>query len=168
MTWGIAGIIVAYAVVALLLVNVILCTGWSWHLKVVCTLAVGGLYYVTWLSIPPAVGWPTRQIPPGQFNLLGTHVQEPDKTSGAKGVIYLWVVDINHELGKRLPRAHALTFTPELHTRVTEAGNKLRKRLAQLGEVESGSAAELHDLKTAQQMMHLRFFDMPDPLFPEK
>lgn len=168
MTWGIIGLVAAYALILLLLANVVLFAGWSWKVKIASAAMVAALFYVTWQSIPPLTGWPTAQTPPRQFNLMGLHVEEPDKNTGAQGTIYLWVVDIAHEAGRRVPRAHALPFSPQLHAKVTEAGNKLRKNLPQLGEVASGTSLAAKTGMSPQHHVNLHFFDMPDPLFPEK
>jgi hypothetical protein len=53
-----------------------------------------------------------------------------------------------------------------------EAGVKLRKGLPQLGEVRDEDlgphAAPTDESRGGQMSVHIDFYDLPDPLFPEK
>ncbi len=165
MNWGLVGIIGAYLVLAILLVNLIGYTRWAGSVKAALVLSVTALYYVTYLSVPPLRGWPTSEQLPRRFNLVGVRVQEPDKIANTLGRIYLWVMDMEQALGPHVPRAYALPFTPELHAKVTQAAGKLRKNIPQLGENEDDSKAETRQAAQGPQAPRLQFYDMPDPLF---
>lgn len=171
MTLGVAGLVAAYVLVALLLAGLLIGSGWSWRIKAAMVLVVSAFYVVTYVSIPPLLGWPTDERLPERFNLVAVYVQEPDKVTGASGDIYLWITDLMAEPGAAVPRAYRLPFTPELHAKVVEAGNKLRKNLPQLGEVEELPETGMRPLDTSQmgqESLSIEFYDLPDPLFPEK
>ena len=166
--WGIVCFIAAYLLLAVMAFNVVMRSDWGLPLRLVAVLLVGALYWATMKSIPPLLGWPTTAMIAPRFNLIGVHIREPDKAGTDKGNIYLWVTDMEAGMGQYTPRAHVLPFTPELQTRVAEAGVKLRKNLPQMGE-----ASEVEDdrglgHRTGRTSVHLDFYDMPDPLFPEK
>jgi len=163
MNWGIDGIVFAYLVLALLLASLLFKTRWGWYIKSTAVVLVGILYYLTWQSYSPLIGWPTSVDLPKRFNLVGISVEEPDKTTQAKGKIYLWVTDMEQQLGRHVPRAYILPYSSALHAKVTEAGKKMRKNLPQLGEVEI-----IKDSASGKRDASIQFFDMPDPLFPEK
>ncbi|MGQ0657701.1 MAG: hypothetical protein ACT4NU_06330 [Chromatiales bacterium] len=163
MNWGIIGITFAYLVLAVLLAGLIFRTRWGWYVKTVFVVLVALFCYATFQSYAPLIGWPTSVGLPHRFNLVGVTVDEPNKTTQAKGRIYLWVTDMEQQLGRHVPRAYVLPHTPLLHTKVTDAGKKLRKNLPQLGEVEVA-----RNRTTGAKEVNIQFFDMPDPLFPEK
>ena len=70
------------------------------------------------------------------------------------------------------PRAYEVPFTRELHAKVMEARNKTRKGQAQLGEISEdpiGPDGRPQDgFRSGQRSVAIEFFDLPDPLFPEK
>ncbi|HTT07765.1 MAG TPA: hypothetical protein VMH34_03125 [Gammaproteobacteria bacterium] len=165
MYWGLAGIILSSVVLAVLALNLVLNSNWPWLVKLPGVALVGVFYWITAHSIGPLMGWATTYALPERFNLLAVQVHEPDKATSSKGSIYLWVTDLQHGRGQYLPRAYVLPFTPELHVKVTDAATKLRKNLPQLGEVEPTPAGETeYGIKAP----NISFYDMPDPLFPER
>ena len=166
---NLAAFLVGYVVIALLLVNVLLFTRWMWWIKIAALLVVAGLFTSTYRAFPDLLGWPTARGVPGRFNLMGLHIVEPDKGGTTKGNIYLWVTQMNLDGSPRVPRAFVLPFHPELQVKVAAAGTKLRKNLPQLGEIstkpfESATTEVGHNGK----MINLEFYDLPDPLFPER
>jgi len=170
-TLGIAGLIAAYVLVALLLLGLVLYSHWRWRIKALAIVIVSAFYVVTYVSFPPLLGWPVDGPLPERFNLVGVYVQEPDKVTGAQGDIYLWLTDMRAGPADSVPRAHRLAFTPQLHAKVVEAGTKLRKNLPQLGEVEpldGRGGVPLDSSQYGQRSVGLEFYDLPDPLFPEK
>jgi len=186
---GTSGLVAAYVVVALLLLVLNLNARWSWTVKALAIAMVSALYLVTYYSIPPLLGWPTDQSLPKRFNLIAVYVQEPDKASGRAGEILLWASDMAEGPRGAEPRAYRVAFTKSLHEKVQEAGNKIRKGLPQLGEVKdekvagrakaaSSAEGEQKTVDTAgksaeavaggQSSTIIEFYDLPDPLFPEK
>ncbi|MEM7543376.1 MAG: hypothetical protein AAF384_17590 [Pseudomonadota bacterium] len=169
---GQTGLVAAYVLLALLLLSINLYSKWSWRVKVTSTIAVSLFYLVTYFSIPPLLGWPTDDDMPKRFNLVAIYVQEPDKATGHPGEIYLWATDLEKGGKRQKPRAYKVPFSQELHTRVAEAGTKMRKGLPQLGEVsdaKEGPKVTPEDATQGGQIsVDIEFFDLPDPLFPEK
>ena len=138
---GTSGLVAAYVVVALLLLVLNLNARWSWTIKAIAIAVVSALYLVTYYSIPPLLGWPTDQPLPKRFLLFASYVQEPDKASGRSGQIVLWAADMIEGPHGAEPRAYRLAFSQALHSKVKEAGEKIRKNLAQIGEVRDDKAA---------------------------
>ena len=170
---GQSGLIAAYVLLALLLLILNLYTRWPWKTKAALIVLVSAFYFVSYYSFPPLLGWPTAAELPKRFNLVAIYVQEPDKTSGDEGEIFLWATDLNKGPRVSEPRAYRVPFTGELHARVVEAGNKMRKGLPQLGEVKEeedlgAGGRPTDESQGGQKSIAIEFFDLPDPLFPEK
>ena len=169
---GKSGLVAAYIIVALLLVSLNLYTRWSWRVKAALVVIVSSFYLVTYFSLPPLLGWPADETLPKRFNLVAVYVEEPDKSTGAEGEIFLWATDMAKGPRGAEPRAYRVPFSGELHQKVVEAGNKMRKGLPQLGELSEeppGSPARPTDaFRGGQDSVAIEFFDLPDPLFPEK
>lgn len=168
-TASVAGLITGFLVIGLLLLNVLFATRWMWWVKLASLLWVIALAVVTQRSMPDLLGWPTRHGLPQRFNLMGLHIVEPDKSGASRGDLFLWVTELNLDGAPRVPRAFVLPFHPELQAKLVAAGTKLRKGLPQLGEIvdtpfQSSAATLAHPDKT----LNLDFYDMPDPLFPER
>ena len=164
-SWAIGSFASAFGLLGLLLLNVLFFTRFAWWVKLAAIAMVALLCVATWRAIPNLLGWPTHSGFAPRFNLDGIHIVEPDKSGVNKGAIYLWVTGFATDTSNMVPRALVLPFSPELQLKVTAAGTKLRKNLPQLGEVLSGSGpGDSHGRKG----LDLEFFDMPDPLFPER
>ena len=155
----------AFALVAVLLANVVFFTRFAWWLKLASIAMVLGLYWSSWQAIPALLGWPATAGLPERFNLTGLHIMEPEKNGASKGAIYLWTTRFATANGEIVPRAFVVPFSPELQLKVAAAGTKLRKRMPQLGEVVPG---KLSATGHGSGAVDLNFFDMPDPLFPER
>jgi hypothetical protein len=186
---GTSGLVAAYVVVALLLLVLNLNARWSWTVKALAIVVVSALYLVTYYSIPPLLGWPTDQSLPKRFNLIAVYVQEPDKASGRTGEIVLWATDMAEGPRGGEPRAYRVPFTQALHQQVEDAANKIRKNMPQIGEVKdekdaanarasSSANGEQKKVDTAGKAAHavsgsqasaiIEFYDLPDPMYPEK
>lgn len=169
-TLSIAGLIFAYILLAVLLLGLVVYSEWSWIVKATAIILVSVFYVVSYFSFPPLLGWATKSEGlPERFRLLAAHVSEPDKITGSTGAIYLWVSDMTAGANKD-PRAFELDFDKDLHQRVVQAQAKLNKKLPQLGELlDGGKPEEIKDnTQGGQASVNIEFFDMPDPLFPEK
>lgn len=171
-TLSIAGLIIAYILLAILLLSLNLYSSWSWPVKAGAIVVVSMFYLISYFSFPPLMGWPTKsQDIPERFRLLAAHVAEPDKIAGTDGAIYLWLTDMTAGRSVKKPRAYSLPFNSDLHKKVVEAQAKLNKKLPQLGEVleDDSPAQQVKDnTQGGQVSVNLEFFDLPDPLFPEK
>lgn len=169
MTYGYTAIIAAYVLAALLLLGLLLHTRWRWPVKTTAAIAVAALYLVTWVSLPGLLGWPIERDLPRKFRLHSAHVQQPDKTTNTQGAIFLWVTDVN-DLGRAgTPRAYRIPYTPPTHEVVINAVSRMHKGMAQMGEFTGRIATGLHDpSRVGPAIAPVRFFDIPDPLFPDK
>lgn len=172
MTLGIAGLITAYVLIALLLLSINLYSNWSWRIKAGAIVITTVFYIISYLSFPPLLGWPTSQRMPERFKLIAGHVEQPDKTTNSEGGIYLWVTRVDDLTSYGPPRSYKLPYTDLLHEAVIKANAKLKKDIPQLGEItEEGSMeADIQDSSRAgvSAKNPIEFYDLPDPLFPEK
>ena len=167
-----AGLVAAFVLIAFLLVAFNLYTNFSWRIKAMLVVLVSTFYIVTYYSFPPLLGWPTDGEIPKRFNLVAIFVQEPDKATGDPGEIFLWLTDLERGPQRNEPRAYRVPFNGELHAKVVEAGTKMRKGLPQLGELVDENlgpnARPTDESRGGQRTVDIEFFDLPDPLFPEK
>lgn len=172
MTLGIAGLITAYVLVVVLLLSINLYSNWSWQIKASSIIAATILFVVTYISFPPLLGWPTSQMPPDRFRLLAVHVQHPDKITGSPGGIYLWLTRLDDLTATDQPRAYAFPYSDALHQAVVSAQAKMNKGMPQLGEVRDPDGpmkAVVEDPhRGGVESLPIQFYDMPDPMFPEK
>lgn len=171
MTLGIAGLITAYVLIALLLLSINLYSNWSWPVKAGAIVITTIFYIVSYLSFPPLLGWPTSQQMPERFKLIAAHVEQPDKVSGEEGGIYLWVTRIDDLTSYGAPRSYKLPYSNLMHEAVIKASAKLKKDIPQLGELtEGGMRVDIQDSSKAGVAVEnpIEFYDLPDPLFPEK
>jgi hypothetical protein len=157
--------IAAFAVLLLLLANVLLFTRFVWWVKGAAIALVVGLSWMSWQAMPELLGWPAHAGMPARFNVAGIQVIEPEKNGGSKGAIYLWVTGFATVHGEVIPRAFEIPFSPELQLKLAGVSTKLRKRLPQLGEEVPPNT---HQAGHGARGVDLDFFDMPDPLFPER
>ena len=70
------------------------------------------------------------------------------------------------------PRAYKLPYSDALHEKIIKANAKLSKAIPQLGEFKEPDEDNIlqleDDSRITQISMQIEFYDMPDPLFPEK
>ncbi len=171
-TWGLSGLIAAYVVIGLLLLSIHVYSNWHWQIKALATLIVSGFYVITYVSLPPLMGWPVASALPERFHLIAAHVREPDKTTGEPGELYLWVTEIAGLKQVGQPRAYKLAYSQALQTKIVSAMTKVRRGLPQLGEIaadeEPHAGAVVRRDRGGQNSVNIKFYDLPDPLFPEK
>lgn len=172
MTIGIIGITASFILLALLLLSLNLYSKWAWPIKAGMIIVTSFFYIVCYLSFPPLLGWPTTQELPRQFRVLAAEVKQPDKITGEEGRIYLWLAEIKNMSSASEPRAYALAYNEALHDKIINVNAKLDKNIAQLGESKKPDedAKEVGDDETRVGVISadLEFYDMPDPLFPDK
>ena len=170
MILGITGIITAYVLIGLLLLSINLYSKWSWQVKAFTIVITSVFYIVTYFSFPPLLGWPTTQYPPQQFRLIAAHVAQPNKETGEEGAVYLWLTEIEDMTTTGEPRAYKLDYSNELHEKIINVNTKLDKDIAQLGEFKEPDDAfnEVTEQKRGMKSVHIEFYDLPDPLFPDK
>jgi len=171
-TLSIAGLVAAYVLIALLLLSVNLYSNWSWQVKTGTVVITSAFYIVTYLSFPPLLGWPATGNPPERFRLIAAHVEQPDKITGDEGAVYLWLARIEDLSSPAPPRAYRLPYSSALHELVINVKSKLDKGIPQLGEFNETRRNLIDELRDAprsgQESVNIQFYDLPDPLFPDK
>ena len=171
MTLGISGLIAAYILLAVLLLSINLYSKWSWQLKAITIIITSVFYIVSYFSFPPLLGWPTSQKLPGHFRLLATAVHQPDKLTGEEGSIFLWLKEIEDITTRVLPRAYVLPYSSLLHEKIINVQSKIDRGIPQLGDYEEDSMMQqqvVDSSEIGQKSLDIQFYDLPDPLFPEK
>jgi hypothetical protein len=152
-----------------LLAGVTLGSG-TWRLKLAAAGAVAVFAAATLVSIPGLLGWPSTDGLPPKFRLLAVHIQQPDKQTRDAGSVYLWAIDAENLMRGVAPRAYRLPYSAPLHETAATAAAKLGKGVAQLGEFSASREPGGGWLKPATDQraaIALRFYDVPDPLYPE-
>ena len=170
MTLGISGLIAAYILLAALLLSVNLYSKWSWQLKTITIIITSVFYIISYVSFPPLLGWPTNQKLPAHFRLLATEVHQPDKLTGEEGSVFLWLKEVEDITTLVLPRAYVLPYSSLLHEKIINVQSKIDRGIPQLGEYEEDSMRQevINSSETGQKSLDIQFYDLPDPLFPEK
>jgi len=158
------GLIVAYVLVAAMLLGLNLHSNWHWLIKTSVNVVVALFLWVTYQSWPGILGWPTERDLPSQFYLHAINVDEPNR-------IYLWGADIDSGLGRTVPRSYSLPYSAKLHDSVDKAGRKLRKGLPVIGQVVNAAVAR--DQVSSLEQVHavdtdIVFIDAPQGLIPSK
>lgn len=174
MTLGIGGLVTAYVVLAAALAGLNIFSVWSWPVKALMLVLTSAAYLILYYSFPPLLGWPSGTELPKRFQLVALYAQEPDRITGTSGRIFFWLVD--KQMASSMPRAYEIDFEPELHARVKEAGQRLRKNVPQVGEVgaddkdlgKHGVPREEGKLGQKSQKIQIRFFDAPPDAPPSK
>jgi hypothetical protein len=168
---GTAGLLFAYAFLALLVFVVLRRAPWPAAVKTAALAAAAGFVFLSAQSLPPLLGWPTGQDLPPKFRLVGAQVQQPDKRSGSDGVIHLWVTDAGELASLAPPRAFALPYSDALHSAVTGAAARLGQGTAQLGETvdpaDPDHRAAAEAARPGPGSSPIVFSDMPNPMFPD-
>jgi len=171
MTEAVIGLSVAYVGLAALLLSLNLSTRFPTWVKLGAILLVTGLYFLTYHSLKEMAGWPAKGALPEQFLLLASSVTEPDPGAGTDGIIHIWVKSLEGDRPASEPRAFALPYLKELHSRLEEADNRRRTGVLQLGRREPRSPL-IEDsprlLLFGKRHDDLRLYDLPDPALPEK
>lgn len=172
MTLGISGLVAAFILLALLLLSINLYSRWSWPVKAGTIILTTLFYAVTYLSLPPLLGWPIENDLPEKFRLIAAHVQQPDKLTKDGGAIYLWVTDVRNLVAHAPPRAYRFPYSGLMHEVVINAMAKLQKGVPQLGEFREPENPDMglirEPARLGQVSAPVRFYDVPDPLYPDK
>ncbi len=172
MTLGTGGLIVAYVLVAALLLALLFNARGPWWSKA-GVIVLGSIFYVVpYVSWPALLGWPTVAELPPQFDLVGMFVQPPDQLTGSEGVIYLWATERTQTGTHGVPRAYKFGYSVALHQNVVRAGDKMSKNIPQMGKVVKQEKAPTGRFQFAnrlgQKSAKLEFYDAPAPSLPDK
>ena len=68
------------------------------------------------------------------------------------------------------PRAYEFDYSAELHEKVINVNAKLNKNIDQIGEFKEPDDVmnEVNEQKRGVKSIKIEFYDLPDPLFPDK
>lgn len=171
-TLSFSGLVAAYVFLAVLLISINLYSRWKWPVKAAAIIITTAFYFVTFMSMRGLLGWPAPTRLPPKFRLLAADVEQPNKLTRDKGAIYLWITDADDLAEHAPPRAYRLPYSEPSYQVVLNATAKLKKGVAQLGEFRpidpDGRRLVNGATRTSEQSANIKFYDMPDPLFPEK
>lgn len=170
-TLSLVGIITSYIIIALLLVSMLLYSTWSIKIKVSSCIITVIFFITSFMSFSPLLGWATEDEPTLRFRLISAYVHQPDKLTGDEGSIYIWVTKLEDLTAVQVPRSHKLPYTESLHEKIINANAKLDKGIAQLGEFKKQpNFAMINQDETKAGLIsdQIQFYDLPDPLFPDK
>ena len=157
------GLVLAYVVVAGLLLIVLLYHHWHPLVKLGLVCFVSLFFYVTYLSIPDLLGWPTPNERPQKIQLVAVFIDAPRK-------VYLWGHDLQAGLARRRPRAYELPYTERLHDALRRAQNKLKNGMPMIGELRMMAVPSLEGEGRApgNEQLELIIYDMPEGLVPQR
>ncbi len=92
--------------------------------------------------------------------------------TGDDGGIYLWLTKIDDLSSTPEPRSYKLPYSDPLHEKIIRVKAKLDKNILQLGEFkdpeDEAILENIEEKRSGQISQRLEFYDLPDPLFPEK
>lgn len=139
----IAGVVAIYALTVLFLIVLVMDTSLRLWLKVAAILGASVAVTSSYGLVMGLLGWPIAAPPPARFQLLATHVQDPDKTTGAEGVVYLWLAEINADnLEVSPPRSFITPFTDDSAEKATKAQEMINVGERVVGEMKTEPPAE--------------------------
>jgi hypothetical protein len=165
-TAAVLGLVIAYLLLAVLLLSLNLRSAWRWRIKAVAILATSVFFVLTFVTIQAMLGWPTESEPPSSFQLHAALVQEPERRVGRQGRIYLWLSP-KHAEGAPAgpPRAYALPYSRALHQAVARAQARLEEGVPIEGETRRAGHDEQ---RFGHNSLQIDLFDAPVAALPPK
>lgn len=188
MSLALAATIVAYVVIAVLLLSLNIASSWKWWIKAGAIVVTTAFYAGSYAGIVSLIGWPSQSRLPEHFQFHASRIVEPDKLTGDRGAIYLWVERLDeNNVPEGRPRAFELPYSDELADQVGGAQKKRDEGIDVSGTVEYGEAVDEETLarigkidETAEsnsrmdtvpfleQSMRMSFQDLPPVALPPK
>lgn len=190
MTATIMMLAVGYGVIGIVLVLTILSTGVPVIVRALVTLLVVALMFTTYWGVGELRGLPSDGALPDHFRLHWARVVEPQKLSGEKGSIFLWVEKLdadNYPSGQ--PRAYQMPYSRDMAELVTAAvasiadGEEIAGEIAEnaaefdtserLGEEIASGEQQQNNAFVGERLLLLELGDisfgaLPAPLTPDK
>lgn len=180
----IIALVVVYVVIVVLLLSLNLTSRWRWFIKATAIVVSGGFFVWAYFASISLLGWAAVETTPDRFQLLATRVVEPDKFTGAPGVVYIWVEGLNEEnVPSGTPRAYKIAYTETLAERADEAqeilnsGEEVQGSLSETAEGELGDETSANSGETPgtgqgaeydSSTLTLVFNDLPGVVLPGK
>jgi hypothetical protein len=164
-------LVLAYVALTALLAASLIRARLHWGLKLLLVLAAGALYFVSYQGWREVQGWPVSSNPPNRFLLHAAVIDEPDKSSGAPGEIFIWVSDLAEGKPSGRPRAYRIDYEKNLHNDLQDALRNMRNGVVQLGRIsqEKGPVGIPKDYtRIGERRERIEIYSLPDPALPEK
>jgi len=163
---------VAYVLLGLLLISLNMRSDWPWPVKAIAIVTAVPLFMTTFVSLQALLGWPSASDLPEQFQLHAALVEEPSTGDDRAGAIFLWLTPAGKVMDEAvgpevslLPRAFALPYSRDLHSRVEAMRDALQKGDLVAGRHKQGSPWAR---RFGQQDGGVDLFTPPPPPMPSK
>ncbi|PIR69455.1 MAG: hypothetical protein COU47_02655 [Candidatus Niyogibacteria bacterium CG10_big_fil_rev_8_21_14_0_10_46_36] len=156
---SIAATILLFAFITALLLWILVGVHGKWLIKALLIVAILPAGLFIWNSIESSQGWSTPKEPPNKFLFLSSVVQQPDKKTGFKGAIFIWLTEYSDGTEApeepsffsqimslftyrpaNEPRAHKLPYSKQLEEQVGEAMERQRHGIPTVVEHNKGKA----------------------------
>ncbi|MEE8276019.1 MAG: hypothetical protein V3R75_02560 [Alphaproteobacteria bacterium] len=139
---AVIGIVIAYVLIAVLLLSMNLTSRWKWWIKAGTIVVTTGFFVQSFASIVGIVGWPSTSALPPAFKLHWGAIVEPNQFMGEKGVIYLWVEELDdNNVPMGVPRAFELPYSDDLAEKLDQATKNIQEGMEQAGAAEALQAS---------------------------
>ncbi len=139
---AVIGIVIAYVLIAVLLLSMSLTSRWKWWIKAGTIVVTTGFFVQSFASIVGIVGWPSTSALPPAFKLHWGAIVEPNQFMGEKGVIYLWVEELDdNNVPMGVPRAFELPYSDDLAEKLDQATKNIQEGMEQAGAAEALQAS---------------------------
>lgn len=143
MNWSVAGLVLTYAALALLLLSLNIVSLWRWWIKAGAIIVVTIFFGMSYRTIDGLMGWPTTDRLPHRFSLLSTRVAEPNQRLSDPGHIYLWAAEIDvNNVPSSTPRSYQLAYSKALARKISMAQEKLDHGGEVMGVLSTDDAPE--------------------------
>lgn len=136
---------IGFLILATILLWFFIYTKGKWGIKIALVL-LGGFYSLVVMdSLSTYAGWATTEELPEEFRLHWIVVNEPNKKTGYKGQIYIWVGGAKSQLSmfgyksaQNEPRSYAVPYSLETHKKAAAALEGLKKGKIIIGKKGNG------------------------------
>ncbi len=133
LTASILGMVIAYMLIAVLLLSLNLASRWKWWVKAGTIVITVAFFYQSYLSLNAILGYPTSQDLPPRFQIHWMILNEPNKQTGDPGAVFMWVGELDardRPLGT--PRAYRVPYSNRLHQAADLATREIGENGAEL------------------------------------
>src|SRR5262245_61328646 len=153
MTSTVLAITIAYVVVAVLVLVIGLTARLAWWVKAVAIVVTSVFFIEAFFATRGLLGWPGVGQLPGKFQLLWVRVIEPDRKTGHRAAIYLWVEEVDeNNVPDGVPRSFRIPFSRRLADRAIEARDEIMRGRPQQGSAEALGRDEAREDAKAEEM----------------
>jgi hypothetical protein len=165
-------LITCYAVLALLLLGLCLYTRWSYWIKTVAIVLVGGVFLLTYDTMTALLGFPSPSKMPDRFLFHYAVITQPDKNTSSKGMIYIWASELTRDGPSKLPRAYEMPYDKETNNTFVEATRRTKQGIMQMGLTQDvGTKSTVNTFTkfmSSSRQLKIKIQDLPEPALPEK